>query len=387
MPLFPAPVAPGRRSVCGSLISPDARVPSMRVDNRVEWGGIRETFVDADWMDGRGKEMKMKTLDSVKAGIIGLAVADALGVPVEFSAREERRRDPVADMRGFGVHNQPTGTWSDDTSMALCLLESLSRGLDYADIMDNFVKWYRAAFLTAGDAVFDVGGTTRRAILRYEANQNPLTCGQSGEWDAGNGSLMRILPLAFYLDAKYGYYFAESPEAMEIVRNVSSLTHAHMRCVIACGIYLAVAQELLRGAERNQAVDEGIRKAAAHYGALGRDWRAECEEHYQFDAASLLEMPETRVASSGYVVDTLLAALWCLLTTDSYEACALRAVNLGSDTDTVAAVAGGLAGLCHGYDTIPERWREQLIRRDRIEALCEVFARACGGAEPFGETT
>jgi len=318
----------------------------------------------------------MKQLEKIKAGVIGLAVGDALGVPVESSSREERRWDPVEDMRGYGAHSQPAGTWSDDTSLALCLMESLTRGLDFGDIMGNFVKWHAEGFLTAGDVRFDVGWTTLRAIKNYKRRKNPRTCGQYGEMDAGNGSLMRILPLAFYLDAKYGYPFAESAEAMEVVRDVSKLTHGHMYCVIACGIYCAVAQELIHGADVQAAVDEGVRRAGAHYRGIGRCWREEMEENFRFDFPSLSRRAEEHVASSGYVVDTLAAALWCLCTTQGYAPCVLRAVNLGGDTDTVVAVAGGLAGLRYGYGAIPEPWRNQLIRRERIEELCGAFCRA-----------
>lgn len=316
----------------------------------------------------------MVRFDLVKAGMIGMAVGDALGVPVEFSSREERRRDPVTGMRGYGTHNQPAGSWSDDTSMALCLMESLTRGLDCADIMDNFVKWRDGAHLTAGDRLFGIGRTTRLAIQNYKRNRDPRACGLSGEMDAGNGSLMRILPLAFYLDARYGYPFAGRAEAMEIVREVSSLTHAHARCVIACGIYCAVAQELLRGADRKAAVDGGIRGAGEYYRKIGGAWRGELEKNYGFDSAALSRMGEERVKSSGYVVDTLTAALWCLCAAENYAVCVLRAVNLGGDTDTVAAVAGGLAGLACGYDAIPGQWRDGLIRRNLIEGACDSFS-------------
>lgn len=140
-------------------------------------------------------------------------------------------------------------------------------------------------------------------------------------------ALMRILPLAFYLCSSYGANFTGNDEAYKIIHNVSSLTHAHQRNHIACGVYLAIA-------------------------------------------ASLFDAPDLK--SGGYVVDTLEAALWCLLNTDSYESCVLKAVNLGEDTDTVAAVAGGLAGIYYGYEAIPQKWTNQIARLDYIKELCEM---------------
>ena len=140
-------------------------------------------------------------LDLIKAMIVGHAIGDALGVPVEFMSREEIAHNPVAEMRGYGTHHQPPGTWSDDTSMTLCLLESIVRlgRIDYKDIMDNFVSWLRRAEFTATGITFDVGIASQAAIQRYEQGTPPLACGGNGEYDNGNGSLMRIAPLAIYL--------------------------------------------------------------------------------------------------------------------------------------------------------------------------------------------
>ena len=151
-------------------------------------------------------------LDLIKAMIVGHAIGDALGVPVEFMSREEIAHDPVAEMRGYGTHHQPPGTWSDDTSMTLCLLESIVRlgRIDCKDIMDNFVSWLRRAEFTATGITFDVGIASQAGIQRYEQGTPPLACGGSGEYDNGNGSLMRIAPLAIYTPTHEARWLAAS---------------------------------------------------------------------------------------------------------------------------------------------------------------------------------
>jgi len=308
--------------------------------------------------------------DKILGGIFGLCVADALGVPVEFKSRESLKHSPVTDMRGYGTHNQPPGTWSDDTSMTLCLLDSLSNGLDYADIMQKFHLWIKKGEYTPHGKVFDVGIATSRALGRFASGTEPLRCGGTTEYDNGNGALMRILPLAFYLCPRYGGDFAENGEAFEKIHNVCSLTHAHKRSQIACGIYLSIAGNLMDADNLKSGVYSGIDEAKKFY-------ENECADeldHYKrlFDV-DFMDTPEENIKSSGYVVDTLEAAIWCLLNTDSYAGCVLKAVNLGEDTDTVAAVAGGLAGLYYGFDAIPEKWVKQIARLDFIKELCGKF--------------
>ena len=307
--------------------------------------------------------------NKILGGIIGLCVADALGVPVEFTNRESLKGNPVTDMRGYGTYNQPPGTWSDDTSMTLCLLDSLKNGLDYADIMRKFLLWIKKAEYSPHGKVFDVGITTRSALARFASGTEPLECGGISERDNGNGSLMRILPLAFYLCSSYGNNFADNDEAFRIIHDVSSLTHAHKRSHIACGIYLSVAVSLFDAADLKSEAYSGIRDAKKWYGC--KDEYIDELKHYNriFDD-DFMDLPKEAIKSGGYVVDTLESALWCLLNTDSYESCVLKAVNLGGDTDTVAAVAGGLAGICYGYEAIPQKWLGQIARLEYIKELC-----------------
>jgi len=307
--------------------------------------------------------------DKILAGILGACVGDALGVPVEFKSRESLEKHPVTDMRGYGTYNQPPGTWSDDTSMTLCLLDSLAGGLHYKDIMQKFMLWFRKGNYTPHGKVFDIGMATNRALGRYANGNDPLSCGGTSESDNGNGSLMRILPLAFYLRSRYGCRYTDNNEAFEIIHNVSSLTHAHIRSQIACGIYLSVAECLFDAKDLKRGIRSGISKAKDHY-EKDKKYARELFFYDRIFEENFAELPQSSIYSSGYVLDTLEAALWCLLNTDSYEECVLKAVNLGEDTDTVAAVAGGLAGLFYGVDAIPSKWVNQILRLGYIKDMC-----------------
>lgn len=315
-------------------------------------------------------------------GIMGLCVGDALGVPVEFYSREELRKHPITDMIGYGTHHQPPGTWSDDSSMTLCTLDSLSSGLDYYDIMDKFAAWLMKGKYTPYGEVFDVGILTQNVILKFVNGEGPLRYGGKSEYDNGNGSLMRILPVAFYLYETSAVRKDEAEKAMEEIMNtvhkISSLTHAHIRSQIACGIYITIALELINTTSLTASIKEGLGKAFRYYDNR-YEYKSELKWFERLKNPEFCEIPEEAIKSSGYVVDTLEASLWCLLTTKSYRECVLKAVNLGEDTDTVAAVAGGLAGLTYGYDGIPKEWVKQLARRKWIEDLCDKLQRnGCG---------
>lgn len=310
--------------------------------------------------------MENRVLD----GVMGLCVGDALGVPVEFIGRETLKRDPVVDMRSYGTYNQPAGTWSDDTSMTLCLVDSLAGGLDYNDIMTKFLAWYSENEYTPFGETFDVGNATRAAIIRFTEGRPALECGGTSEYDNGNGSLMRILPIVFYLQSKYGDNFYEKDEAFEIIHNVSKLTHAHKRSKIGCGIYISIAAMILKGKDLKEAIEQGIDKSMEHYKKHG-DFLEELEHYKRLESEYFAKLAEDQISSSGYVVYTLEASIWCLLNTTNYKDCVLKAVNLGKDTDTVAAVAGGLAGVYYGYEGIPEEWKSVIVKREYVEELCE----------------
>ncbi len=302
-------------------------------------------------------------------GIMGLCVADALGVPVEFMERRSLKRNPVVNMREYGTYNQPKGTWSDDTSMTLCLLDSLSNGLDYDNIMTKFLDWFKKGEYTPYGQAFDIGNGTRRALMRFEEGTPALECGGKSDHENGNGSLMRILPIVFYLRSKYGRDFTSKDEAFQIIHNISALTHAHKRSKIACGIYISIASELFKEVDLKGAIESGIYKAMEYY-RNQNEFAEELNHYRRIESKDFEKTNIDKIKSSGYVVHTIEAAIWCLLNTKNYKDCVLKAVNLGEDTDTVAAVAGGLAGLYYGYDEIPKEWVDVIVRKDYVEGLC-----------------
>ena len=306
--------------------------------------------------------------DKIKAVMLGHAVGDALGVPVEFCERNELAEKPVTDMVGYGTYPYPEGCWSDDTSMSLAALDSLASGkLDFDDIMVKFGEWYYDDEYTPTGEMFDVGNTCSYAIDNYFAYHKPIEkCGLTGERSNGNGSLMRIHPFVMYATASFlkgneeGYWLW-----MECIKRASSLTHAHNRSIMGCYIYGYCLSFLLKEATRESLI------AGIKFAGEDLDYFPEFEHYKRIFDSNFEKLTIDDIKSTGYVVDTLEAALWCVLITNNYRDCVLKAVNLGDDTDTVAAVAGGLAGALYGYDAIPKEWLDTLKRRDYIEEMCE----------------
>lgn len=285
-------------------------------------------------------------MSKVYSAIMVLVVGDALGVPVEFQQRDTFK---ITDMIGYGTYRQPAGTWSDDSSLTLATMESISRlgKIDLSDIMQNFYKWLHKAEFTPFQNVFDYGMTTYNAILHYVQGEAPENCGGKEIMDNGNGALMRILPLAFI------------PHSDDDIYKVAGLTHAHEISQRACYLYLLVAKYILEGKD--------FRMIFEKKDIWKKEYSRVCEIKY---------LKREDIKSSGYVVDTLEAAFWCLYHTDNYSDCVLKAVNLGDDTDTVAAVAGGLAGLLYSCDSdkgIPDKWISQIPRKEWIKELCNEF--------------
>ena len=318
---------------------------------------------------------------SIRAALLGLALGDALGVPVEFIGREARRRDPVAGLRGYGSHQQPPGTWSDDSSLTFCLAETLARrgGLaaapDLVDFGRRAINWLDNGYWTAHGEIFDVGNATRAAIQSLRQGIPPSQAGPRSEFDNGNGALMRLLPLVFHQT-----WQAENLDlsaAWALTEVVASVTHGHPRSTLGCWLYLLVARGLTRGLipaaayEQMQTLANQWLHAKAR-GPVFYEW----PKYGDVLDGTLPNRPEPEIKSSGYVVHTLEAALWCLLTHDTYAATVLAAVNLGDDTDTTGAVAGGLAGLAYGEAGIPAEWLAGLARRADIEDLAQRLAAA-----------
>ena len=287
--------------------------------------------------------------------LVGLAVGDAVGAAVEFKPRGSFT--PVTDMIGGGPWSLAPGQWTDDTSMALCLGESLvtCRGFDAVDQVQRYVRWYRDGHWSSKGDCFDIGTTTRAALTRFEANGDPFA-GSSDANTAGNGSLMRLAPApmaAWPIAALADQWAADS----------SRTTHGAPAAVESCRVYAAILHAALNGEDRETLLGAGACLVLTHDGvraAAQGAWRAKSVES---------------IRGSGYVVESLEAALWCFAQTTSYRDAVLAAANLGDDADTTAAITGQLAGAFYGVDAIPAAWRTQLTRGTEIEDMAlELFS-------------
>ena len=231
--------------------------------------------------------------------------------------------------------------------------------------MNRFIDWYGYGYMAVNHKTIDVGIATRKAIQRAYDGVPLDKCGGADEWDCGNGSLMRIAPVIFYLQRN------AQADILKTVSTISSLTHAHQRCIMCCYIYVVLGLQLLNnpGQDKTElfkktmtllAADVKEKFAPDETGLLAR----------LYDIENFINLSRDEIKSSGYVIDTLEASLWCFLTTDNFKDCILKAVNLGDDADTVAAIAGAYAGLYYGLDTIPEEWVDSLLGKENIYKLC-----------------
>lgn len=314
------------------------------------------------------KKVKIKLdNDIIKSGIIGFAVGDALGVPVEFTSRESRKKQPINEMLGYGSHKVPEGTWSDDTSMSIAFMDSVIEcgSINYDDIMSKFCDWMINDNYTATNWLFDIGITTRNALSSfYTSRTNALNSGEKSENCNGNGSLMRMLPVAMYL------YFNDynDDEETQIINNLSSLTHAHEISMLGCKIFCDYMKNIFDGKSIEEAYEKikknNYKKYYSDY-AVNKFSRILQDDIRSYD--------ESEISSSGYVVSSLEASLWCTLNSSNYEDAVKKAVNLGNDTDTIGAIVGGINGCVYGYSSIPDRWLSKLKKREYLEDLSNSF--------------
>ncbi|MFA6505280.1 MAG: ADP-ribosylglycohydrolase family protein [Treponemataceae bacterium] len=306
--------------------------------------------------------------NKVRDALLGLAVGDALGVPHEFRPRHELERNPISGMDGWGTWNRPPGTWSDDASLSFCLAETLCSGYDLRDLAARIVDWRDNGYWTADGIAFSVGRAVESAVSRLRTSTaHPASAGLRRERDNGNGSLMRVLPAAFFVRGK------PSDERAWITAEISSLTHGHRRAQLACIFYVELADGLLNGRTPFDAYQIAAVEFSARFAGEGEIRRFE-----RILSGKLHTLERKDVLSSGYVVDALESSVWCLLTTGDYRTATLEAVNLGGDTDTVGSLTGGLAGIAYGAGSIPSEWLATLSRKDDIIDLADRLAAKLG---------
>lgn len=313
-----------------------------------------------------------------KNGIWGVIVGDALGEPVQFMDREEIADTPVTGMESGRVFPSiPAGTWTDDSSLTLALLDSINTvgSIDLTDIMERFCNWLYHGAYTPDDYAFDIGRTTELSIDRYSENHDVHRCGGTDTHSNGNGSLMRIMPACLYVYGQQHDTGMSDSDAISIIHDVSALTHAHPRSLIACGLYYFCARAILdETGTLIQRLQKGMNAGFTYY----RQNITNLTELAYYGRLENIEglsgLPSDDIRSTGYVVDSLEAAIWSLATTSTFSECLLRAVNLANDSDSIAAIAGGLAGLYYGYDSIPSDWIETIRRKEYIDELIDIYS-------------
>lgn len=304
----------------------------------------------------------------VKISMLGFVIGDAIGVPVEFLSRRELANNPVTSMRGYGSHHVEAGTWSDDTSMTLATMKAIAdTGLiDYRTMMDNFLAWAMEGEFTVDGDVFDIGITCRTAIIDYkETGCHPLEAGLTDIRSNGNGSLMRMLPIALY-----GHYrHVPAEEMKEIVNKASSLTHAHDISRLGCYLYVIFVQAILKGASVEEAYEAMIQANLQGYSEEAVNSYSRILER------KLKDLPIDEIKSSGFVVASLEASLWVLMNTSSFKQAILDSVNLGNDTDTIGAITGSMAALVYGMEAMPAEWIDAIRNKDYLYEIVDNFTK------------
>ncbi|MBK8985006.1 MAG: ADP-ribosylglycohydrolase family protein [Chloroflexi bacterium] len=291
----------------------------------------------------------MTTAEERFAGcLLGLACGDAVGTTVEFKPRGSF--PPVTDMVGGGPFGLPVGAWTDDTSMALCLGYSLveTGGFDAADQMKRYCDWHDHGYMSSTGRCFDIGNATAAALWRYQRSSDPYS-GSTDPHSAGNGSIMRLAPVVMA-------YTPDEAQVLHYAGESSKTTHSAAECVDACCLFGGMLHAALQGGSKADIL------AYQGYTPITPNIQAIAQGAYRGKSLA-------QIKGSGYVVDSLAAALWCFATTDSYETAVLQAVNLGDDADTTAAVCGQIAGAFYGRAAIPASWRSRLIMGAEIEQL------------------
>jgi len=298
--------------------------------------------------------MAITTDNRSRGCLLGLAVGDAVGTTVEFRPRGSF--PPVTDMVGGGPFGLKPGQWTDDTSLALCLAESLieKQGFDARDQMERYVRWYREGHLSSTGRCFDIGNATSSALHRFEETGEPFS-GSTDPYNAGNGSLMRLVPIPMF-------FYPDVEKAVLHADESSRTTHGAVECLDACCLYAFMLVKALDGESKDDILFV-LTNTVVMQGQSPKI-RAIAAGEYRDKTAD-------QIRGSGYVVESLEAALWCFLKTDTFRDAILKAVNLGDDADTTAAVCGQIAGAHYGESGIPAEWLDRLCMREMITEFAD----------------
>ncbi|MFA4647105.1 ADP-ribosylglycohydrolase family protein [Pyrococcus kukulkanii] len=307
--------------------------------------------------------MKSSLRSRLVGGLWGIVVGDAFGLSFQFVSKSKMREM----FKSPWDIKMMSGLWSDDSSLTLATAHALTEGYDVERIAKNFVEWYYNGKFTPRGYAFDEGYTTSRAIERIAKGVEPLKAGGRGEWDNGNGSLMRILPAVYY-----AYFKLDSlEERLNLIHEVSMITHAHPRALMGCGIYALTVWEILEGLDKFEAYERAIETAKEFYSK--EPFKEELKRYRRVLEGRIHEYHREEIRGSGYVVHTLEASLWAFLRSESYEEGVREVVFLGEDADTTGAVTGGLAGTYYGIKGIPREWLIKVENKELVGWIIEGF--------------
>jgi ADP-ribosyl-[dinitrogen reductase] hydrolase len=283
--------------------------------------------------------------------LLGLAVGDAVGTTLEFKPPGSFK--PIVGMAGGGPFRLNPGEWTDDTSMALCLATSLveKKGFDPKDQIDRYCRWWKEGYLSSNGRCFDIGNTVADALRRYGQTGDPIA-GSTDPHAAGNGSIMRLAPVPMF-------YYPNVAAAIRYSAESSRTTHGAPECIDACRLLARIICRALSGASKEDVL-------LGDAGSFRGEPKITLIAHGEYR-----NKPIGEIRGTGYVVESLEAALWCFQQTDSFEAAILKAANLGDDADTTAAICGQVAGAFYGEYGIPKKWLEKLVMRREITQLAD----------------
>ncbi|MTH55067.1 ADP-ribosylglycohydrolase family protein [Bacillus mangrovi] len=339
------------------------------------------------WKDDSVTFLKIGLKKRLMPALYGGIVGDLLGVPVEFKSRGSFR---IQEVTGYGTYNQPPGTWSDDTSLTLCLIENLLEDGDAANLLEKFNRYRTEGYMTPYGEMFDIGRTTIESISRYQNGLAPRECGGGSEFDNGNGAVMRIAPLAFTLYKNFNFI-----EKAEVIKKYSEVTHSHPRSIVGSIIYIEFLIRIYHNNDPETALQQIGKLFADNFNA-DHPYTTELQHYSRLFSPDFFDLPESEIRSDGYVVHTLEAAIWCLGNTSSFKEAVLKAVNLGDDTDTVASITGTMAGILYKVDghlsrhmdAIPAEWLDAIAKKDEVDELLNRFFEFCAEKaikEEYGE--
>jgi len=307
-------------------------------------------YLEAHAQKIKKKHEKMK--DKVKGALVGLACGDAVGTTVEFKAKGSF--EPLTDMIGGGPFNLEVGQWTDDMSMALCLAHSLleQQAFDPADQMNRYCRWYQDGYMSSNGRCFDIGITVSDALNRYLETGNPFS-GSTDAYSSGNGSIMRLAPIPIFYHNNYN-------DCIKYAGESSQTTHGSAECMDASKLFSSLILNAFTANTKADIFDNN-------------QYIPECEKLLAIANGDFLSFNYEQLTGSGYVVESLISALWCFMKGSSFKESILLAANIGNDADTTAAICGQIAGAFYGFSAIPEQWRNKITMAKEIEQVAEAL--------------